>query len=218
MEQRKQSGVTLIEVVVVIVILGVLAALSVPAFNGMFTDQRVKAAARSVADAFMLARAEAIRTGNTHLVVFQNAMGASDPIEIIDDGAPATANCTIDSGEVKHSVTAEDDVSWGTTASLANGTPAPDDPGGAPGSVASGSSFTDADSTPSPASWVLFQPDGLPRLFTPSGSNCDNIGQAGQGGGAIYVSNGRRDYAIVLSHLGTVRMHLWNPDAGAWRE
>ena len=32
---------------------------------------------------------------------------------------------------------------------------------------------------------------------------------AGEGGGAWYVTNGRRDYAVVLTPLGAVRVHLW---------
>ena len=48
MEQHHRSGFTLIEIVVVVAIIGVLAALSVPAFTGMFTDQRVKGAALQV--------------------------------------------------------------------------------------------------------------------------------------------------------------------------
>ena len=67
---------------------------------------------------------------------------------------------------------------------------------------------------------MLFQPDGLPRLFTQTmgGGSCDDVGMAGEGGGAIYVTNGRRDYAVVLSHLGTARVHLWIPSTGAWRD
>ena len=83
-------------------VVAVMSGLVVPAFTEMFSDQRSKGAARDVADAFMLARAEAIRTGNTHLVVFQNALGASEPIVIVDDGPPSTANCTIEGGETKH--------------------------------------------------------------------------------------------------------------------
>ena len=39
----------------------------------------------------------------------------------------------------------------------------------------------------------------------------------GQGGGAIYVTNGRRDYAVVLSPLGAVRLHAWNVGSGNWQ-
>ncbi len=215
---RTQSGMTLIEIAVV---LAVIAALTLMATFGMgdwAADQRLKSAVRSVADAFQLARAEAIRSGNQHLVIFQGALGASAPIEIIDDGPIAAANCTIDAGETLHSVAAVDGVSWGTTPDLAGATLAPDDVGQAPAQSALGSSFTDATLVPAgAASWVLFQPDGLPRVFTPNAGACAAIGLIGQGGGAIYLTNGRRDYAVVLSSLGTSRVHVWNEAAGAWK-
>ena len=128
----------------------------------------------------------------------------------------ATANCTIEGGETKHTWKPVQDVTWGTSTDMANGTAAPDDPGGSSSTVATGTSFTNAANPGAAATWVLFQPDGLPRLFTPSGTNCTDIGLQVKGGGAIYLTNTRRDYAIVLSHLGTVRVHGWNPVAGAW--
>ena len=33
----------------------------------------------------------------------------------------------------------------------------------------------------------------------------------GSGGGALYVTNGRREYGVVLTPLGGVRVHIWNP-------
>lgn len=218
MTQRREQGITLIEIGIVVVFMGLVSAIAVPALDDLFTDQRLKSATRSVSDAFTLGRAEAIRTGSTHLIVFQGALSAGAPIAIVNDGPPASANCSVDPGEVVHSIPAEPDVSWGTSTGLANGAQAPDDPGAAATAVPTGSSFTDASGSPAnAATWVLFQPDGLPRLFTPSGGNCSAVGLAGQGGGAIYLTNTRRDYAVVLSHLGTSRVHLWNPATSAWR-
>ena len=77
-----------------------------------------------------------------------------------------------------------------------------------------GWSFTEP-GVATPASYVLFRSDGLPRLFAP-GANCASVGASGGGGGAIYVTNGSRDYAIVLQPLGTARVHRWDLKAGAW--
>ena len=91
--------------------------------------------------------------------------------------------------------------------------PAPNDnnPVPAPPGGNFGTSFTD----PAGASvrWVVFRPDGVPVAFDAA---C-NLGATGTGGGAVYFTNTRRDYAVVLSPLGGVRVHSWDPGAGAWR-
>jgi Tfp pilus assembly protein FimT len=208
---------SLVELAIVLAVIGALTLMATFGVGDWMNDQRLKSAVRAVSDSFQIARAESIRTGNPHLVVLANALGATAPIEIVNDGPIAAANCTIDAGEVAHSVAAEPGVSWGTTPTLAGSTLAPDDTGSAPAESAAGSTFTDATLTPAgAATWVLFQPDGLPRVFTPNAGACDAIGLPGQGGGAIYLTNGRRDYAVVLSALGTSRVHVWNPDSGAW--
>ena len=201
---------TLIELMTVVVLIGVIIGLAVPSFVGWREDQRVKAVARAVADAFLIARSEAIRTGNHHIVVLQQVLGATQPIVVADDGTEATANCLVDAGETRHFVRAEPGVSWGTSSTQSGGTAAPGDPGLAVANVPNGSSFTNATLNPAnAATWVRFPADGLPRLFTPNAGTCQAVSQAGQGGGAIYVSSGRRDYAVVLAPLGTVRVHRW---------
>lgn len=214
MAKRRQRGVTLLELMVAVGLIAALIALAVPNMLGWSDSERVKSAARAVSDAFLLARSEAIRTGDNYLVVLGNALGATQPIVIVDDGPQTSANCTIDAGEVVHYVRAEQGVSWGTSTGAANGTVVPDDEGGAPGSAATGWTFTDAGGNP--ASWILFQSDGLPRTFTAGGGACTAIGNAGEGGGGVYVTSGERDYAIVLRPLGTSRVHKWDATAGAW--
>ena len=214
LREHTRNGMTLVELTVVLAIIGAVMAMAIPNMRSWSEDQRVKTAARSISDAFLLARSEAIRTGNNHLVIFGGALTATAPIEIVNDGPQATANCTIDPGETVHQVAAEVGVSWGTSTGAANGSVAPDDSGNAAGNVANGWSFTNAGGA-TPASWILFQSDGLPRTFT-QGPNCAAIGNAGAGGGGIYVSSGKRDYAVVLRPLGTSRVHKWHPTASAW--
>ena len=219
MNARRSSGLTLTEIMVAAALVTAILAIAIPSMGRYFEDMRVKSAARSVADALMLARGESIRTGSRFFVAFQFSLGATSPIEIVDDGPAATANCTIDANETRHSVPPVNGVVWGTTSTLANGAPAPDDAGLAPLEVPTGSSFTDASRNPNNgATWVAFQPDGLPRLFTPNAGSCAAVGIPGQGGGAIYLTNTRRDYAVVLSHLGTVRVHVWEPHNAAWSQ
>jgi type II secretory pathway pseudopilin PulG len=201
-----------------------MVALAGSALSDYAADQRAATSARSVADAFSLVRSEAIRTGSNHILAFDiesGLGGITADVVIANDGptgntAGVSSNCKIESGEIVHRISLEQGVRWGTDASLANGTPAPND-SGASGNQATGSSFTNA--TTGDASWLIFGSDGLPRRFTENGSTtppCTALGNVGEAGGAIYVSNGNRDYAIVMSPLGTVRLHRWQEGAGAW--
>ena len=97
MTRRSQKGFTLIELSIAVTIVGVLTALAAPQFDRWTQAQRVKDASRSLARAFSTARAEAIRTGNNHIVFFQtdallnpllDAQGRVVPILVLDDNRP----------------------------------------------------------------------------------------------------------------------------------
>ena len=229
MRSSREQGVTLIEMMIVVVIIGIMGGIAAPTFRTMQSDQAVRTSARETADAFMLARAQAIRTNANIIVVFQNATGSVTPamltstnaIDIINDGVATTADCQITTAaETIWFVPPVGQLNWGTTPGLAGNTAVPSDPGLGPSNSNNGSSFTDATvtsitvDTSKFASWVVFLPDGIPPLMTPG--DCANLGVQGQGGGGIYMTNGRRDYAVILSPLGTARVHHWN--GGAWSQ
>lgn len=220
----RRSGITLIEILVVVGLIGVLSALATPSIQGMLEQRRVKGFARDLADMFQIARSQAVRTGNYHLVFFgppgttdpagtqvADAGGTSVPILIIDDGPPATANCHIDPGEITDTLPAEMNVAWGVSLATAK---VSSDSGGAAFSPPQASGSTFADPSNNATNWVLFRPDGIPVGLAPTATTCGAIGDIGSGGAGLYITSGKRDYAITLSPIGAVRVHVWS--GGTW--
>lgn len=218
----RQSGMTLIEVAVVTVLIGVIMGLSAVSLDRWDQNERAGAAARSVAELLREASSDAIRTGNVH-VAFLSIGGSGDvagndlednngdwtPMLVLDDGAPGTANqnCRIDADERVIALDAIEGVSWGNTS--AGGTKAPGDSTAI--ASTSGSSFA----TPAglATTWVAFLPDGRPLTFSAACA----FGALGSGNGAIYLTNGERDFAVVLGALGSVRVYVWNDETNAWQ-
>jgi len=224
--QPALAGFTLIEMMVAIGIAALVMALAIPGISEWAETQRARGAARSVADLLILARSEAMRTSRNHVVFFGNP-GQTDPsgndVELggswvpvlaIDDGPPAAANCAIGGGEVLEGVEAIEGMGWGVSAATgpvsSDAGTAPFDPGGG----WDGATFVDPDGNK--VNWLLFRPDGVPVTFVGAPGGCGAIGSYGTAGGAFYVTNDTRDFAVVLSPLGGVRLHLWNAVTAGW--
>lgn len=224
--RRRSAGISLIEIVVVVAIVGAMTMLVVPRMGRSLADQRARHVAMEAADLVRLARAEAIRTGDHHVVFFGppgstdpggtalvHTDGSTAPVLALRDGPPATSNCRIDPGETRRSMGGQPGMSWGVSEATSRAT---GDESGAPFTPpqASGSTFVDPASNS--VNWVLFRPDGIPVVFTGTGGDCGTIGSTGTGGAALYITNGRLDYAIVISPLGSVRIRSWPHGGGAW--
>jgi prepilin-type N-terminal cleavage/methylation domain-containing protein len=220
---RRRGGMTVLEVMVVLAILALLSGIAIPNILEWSRHQRLKDAARSMGDLLQIARSESIRTGRRHVVYFGppgstdpagnpvEASGTWVPLLVLDDGEPTTSNCVIEGGEERRGLAPVDGLSWGVSVATAR---VPTDSGAGPFAPADGGTFADAGGSAMP--WLFFGPDGLPAVFDGGGASCGAIGAAGTGGGALYLTDGERDYAIVLSPIGGVRLHLWNPGSGAW--
>lgn len=223
MAYGRQDGLTLIELAVAAAIAGVLAGLATIGFAQWRTNQALTTTTRQVADMMSFARMEAIRTGDVHIVYLstvpgtdvagnplQDRQGRPVPLLVLDDGPLGSPgqNCVIDAGENFNTLPMVQGLSWGFTAS--GGVKAPLD-SSVPGN-ATGSSF--ATPAGAPNNGVAFGPDGLPIAFDPGCA----LGPFGTGNGGVYLTNGQRDYAVVVQPLGGVRMHGWEASAGAWKQ
>ena len=224
--RKHRAGFNLIEVVTVMGIIGVLAAIAIPNIREMLERRRLQGAARDLANTFQIARSQAIRTGNNHIVFFgppgttdpagtvlTDTIGVSVPVLILDDGPPATANCHIDVTEDRETLAAQNTIGWGVSEATVK---VPTDTGAAAFSPPQASGTTVTDPSNNPTNWVLFRPDGIPVGFAPTATTCGTIGDTGTGGAGLYVTSGGRDYAVTLAPLGSVRVHTWG--GAGWTE
>ncbi|WIV99958.1 GspH/FimT family pseudopilin [Kinneretia aquatilis] len=69
--KHKRNGVTLVELMVVLVILGVLAALATPSMADMWNKRRVAAVANEIATDLAFARSEAVAKGVNILIQYK---------------------------------------------------------------------------------------------------------------------------------------------------
>jgi len=64
MRARQERGYTLLELIIVVSVLALIAAIAVPSFSG--SGERLELAAADVANAIRFARSETLRTGEAH--------------------------------------------------------------------------------------------------------------------------------------------------------
>lgn len=174
---NRESGFTVIEVMVVIAIIGIMSAIAIPAFSTWLPNYRLRSAARDLYSNFQLAKLTAIKNNTYCAVTFNQPVGGTtyDYVVFLD----ADDDLEYDAGEeviTKVLWSSYDYVSYDTS-----------EGGG------DGLTFTDND-------------DNLPMIgFRPNGLPINNA--LGFGAGTAFLKNTRnRTTSVIVSLAGNIRI------------
>ncbi|MCP3985187.1 MAG: prepilin-type N-terminal cleavage/methylation domain-containing protein [bacterium] len=223
---RRDSGFTLLELIIVVAIIAVVVAMGATSWRQTQQNNKTKYMARQIAGAFELARAHAIQE-ETVYGVYVNIGGArnrdlcgtilpaNQPIIVFIDNV--NQNCCIDAGESQINFPEDPGVAatlaWGATWAAA---PVPTDQGSTPANMAAGTTFPFIGAATAPL--LLMRPDGVPVLP----DNVCNQGNVGSGTGGFYLTTGTttasqaRDFSVVISPLGATRIHSFERGNATW--
>ena len=95
MKRSNQSGFTLVELIITVVILGILLGIAVPNFIAMIMNMQIKTATEALNNGLQLARAEAVRRNNNVRFVFGTSSGWTVGCETVvaDTNADGVDDC-----------------------------------------------------------------------------------------------------------------------------
>jgi len=180
---RRQQGVTLIELMVGIVILGLMLAMGVPAFTGWIQDTQNRAAAESILNGLQTARAEAVRRNSVVRFALTNK----------DGQVSWTVGCPVVTDTCPQTIQTRSAAEAGTLAKVtvsAEPLPVP-----APAGYFEAQLST-AGELPAEVNF-----DGLGRVYTPAAGVLFNRADV-----TSTASTSARRYVVLVSSGGQVRM------------
>ena len=170
-----RDGFTLIEILVIFVIVGIVATITIPGFSNLLPNYRLNSAARDVFSNFQLAKLTSIKRNSNCAVTFKQVIGGTpyDYIVYVD----SDSDLEYDAGEdivTKVLLADYKGVSFDLSQGGGDGLTFPDND----------------DNLPS----IAFSPNGLPR---------DNAGNPGSGW-AYFKNTKNRTVTVFVSSSGNI--------------
>ena len=196
-----QNGFTLTEVILVIVIIGALAAVAIPNFLSWLPGMRLKAASRDILSKMQEARMLAIKDNRNYVIVFDVA---NNLYTIRDDSGPdhipknndtaAENDGTYSNAEILETVVL---TTYGSGVTYGSG-PATED---VPGNAAPFGSVSYA---------ATAACGGLPNVVF------NSSGTSGPGSGYVYLTNQNNNDSFAIGSLvsGSIRLLRWSGGGG----
>jgi type IV fimbrial biogenesis protein FimT len=176
---EKAAGFTLLELVVVIAIVAIMAAVSFPAITKWLPNYKLKGAAMDLYSRMQFAKSEAIRANSQYAVIFDP--GNEEYKLVSSPGADGIFGTGGDDNEVE--IIKVSDYKFGIVYGKGSATKNMDDGGG---------SFP-ADAVSFSSNMVVFSGNGL----------CDNSGSV------YLQNDANRAYAVGALASGVVRIKVW---------